>query len=87
MRPYGRQILICEHGDCASPEAAQRLAGHFRVLARVHGLTTLRNPQRFGNTGVPTPDDRAAFQAAVAAGRSVWGIVHGSLPSVSPACI
>ena len=46
MRPYGRQILICEHGDCAPPEAAQRLAGHFRALARVHGLTTLRNPQR-----------------------------------------
>ena len=46
MRPYGRQILICEHGDCAPPEAAQLLAGHFRALARVHGLTTLRNPQR-----------------------------------------
>ena len=52
-----------------------------------HFQTTLRNPQRFGNTDVPTPDDRAAFQAAVAAGRSVWGIVHGSLPSVSSACI
>jgi (2Fe-2S) ferredoxin len=46
MRPYGRQILICEHGDCAPPEAAQRLATHFRTLARGHGLTTLRNPQR-----------------------------------------
>ena len=46
MRPYGRQILICEHGDCAPPEAAQRLAGYFRALARVHGFTTLRNPQR-----------------------------------------
>jgi cob(I)alamin adenosyltransferase len=46
MRPYGRQILICEHGDCAPPEAAQRLAGHFRTLAQGHGLTTLRNPQR-----------------------------------------
>src|SRR5512145_634186 len=46
MRPYGRQILICEHGDCAPPEAAQRLAAHFRTLARGHGLTTLRNPQR-----------------------------------------
>ena len=46
MRPYGRQILICEHGDCAPPEAAQCLAEHFRALARVHGLTTLRNPQR-----------------------------------------
>ena len=46
MRPYGRQILICEHGDCAPPEAAQRLAARFRTLARVHRLTTLRNPQR-----------------------------------------
>ena len=46
MRPYGRQILICEHGDCAPPEAAQRLVERFRVLARGHGLTTLRNPQR-----------------------------------------
>jgi hypothetical protein len=49
-----------------------------------HFQTTLRNPQRFGNTDVPTPDDRAAF---LAAGRPVWGIVHRSLPSVSPACI
>lgn len=46
MRPYGRQLLICEHGDCAPPEAAQRLAVRFRTLARAHGLTTLRNPQR-----------------------------------------
>jgi hypothetical protein len=37
MRPYERQILICEHGDCAPPEAAQRLAGHFRTLARATG--------------------------------------------------
>ena len=36
MRPYGRQILICEHGDCAPPEAAHRLsleADEVRVLA------------------------------------------------------
>ena len=46
MRPYGRQLLICEHGDCAPPEAAQRLAGRFRALAQAHGLTRLRNPQR-----------------------------------------
>src|SRR5207244_7596895 len=46
MRPYGRQLLICAHGDCALPEAAQRLAARFRALARVHGLTALRNPQR-----------------------------------------
>jgi cob(I)alamin adenosyltransferase len=46
MRPYGRQLLICEHGDCVPPEAAQRLAERFRALARVHGLTMLRKPQR-----------------------------------------
>jgi (2Fe-2S) ferredoxin len=46
MQPYGRQLLIGEHGDCAPPEAAQRLAAHFRALARGHGLTTLRNLQR-----------------------------------------
>ena len=46
MRPYGRQLLICEHGDCAPPEDAQRLAGRFRALAQAHGLTRLRNPQR-----------------------------------------
>jgi len=46
MRPYGRQLLICEHGDCAPPEAVQRLAIRFRALAQAHGLTKLRNPQR-----------------------------------------
>jgi cob(I)alamin adenosyltransferase len=46
MRPYGRQLLICEHGDCAEPEAAQRLAARFRALAAPHGLMKLRNPGR-----------------------------------------
>ncbi len=46
MRPYGRQLLICENGDCAAPEAVQRLAARFRELAQAHGLTKLRNPQR-----------------------------------------
>ncbi|HZP41510.1 MAG TPA: TIM barrel protein [Candidatus Binatia bacterium] len=41
--------------------------------------TTLRDPQRFGRTGVPGPEDCAAYKAAVAAGRPLWGIVHGSL--------
>lgn len=40
--------------------------------------TTLRNPQRFGNTDVPPPEDRAAYLAAVA-GDPPWGVVHGSL--------
>lgn len=46
MRPYARQVLICENGDCAAPEEAQRLAVRFRELAQAHGLTKLRNPQR-----------------------------------------
>ncbi len=44
-----------------------------------HFQTTLRNPQRFGNTDVPGPDDRAAYLAAVAGGPPLWGIVHGTL--------
>ena len=55
MRPYGRQLLICEHGDCAPPEAAQRLAGHFLALARVHGLTTLHGPQAHATARHATP--------------------------------
>ena len=46
MRPYGRHILICENGDCADPEAAARLQQRFAELAREHGLSKLRNPQR-----------------------------------------
>ena len=46
MRPYGRQILVCDNGDCASPEAVQCLTVRFRELAQAHGLTKLRNPQR-----------------------------------------
>jgi cob(I)alamin adenosyltransferase len=46
MRPYGRHLLICEHGDCADPEAAARLQQHFRELAQPLGLMKLRNPGR-----------------------------------------
>jgi cob(I)alamin adenosyltransferase len=46
MRPYGRQILICENGDCADPADAQRLAMRLRELTQAAGLTKLRNPQR-----------------------------------------
>jgi cob(I)alamin adenosyltransferase len=46
MRPYGRQILICENGDCADPQAAALLQQHFAELARAHGLNKLRNPER-----------------------------------------
>jgi len=38
--------------------------------------TTLRNPQRFGKDGVPSPEDQAAFMAEAG---GLWGIVHGSL--------
>lgn len=46
MRPYGRHLLICEHGDCASAEDAAALQQRFRELAQAHGLTKLRNPLR-----------------------------------------
>lgn len=38
--------------------------------------TTLRDPQRFGKTGIPDADDQAAYQADSA---GLWGIAHGSL--------
>lgn len=42
--------------------------------------TTLRDPQRFGKTGIPDPDDRAAFLEGLRArGRPAWGIAHASL--------
>ncbi len=46
MRPYARHLLICEHGDCADPEAAAHLQQRFRELAQPLGLTKLRNPAR-----------------------------------------
>ena len=46
MRPYGRQLLICNHGDCAPTEEGERL--HRLVLERnrQQGLNKLRNPHR-----------------------------------------
>lgn len=38
--------------------------------------TTLRDPQRFGKTGIPDDADQAAFEAAAS---GLWGIAHGSL--------
>lgn len=46
MRPYSRHLLICEHGDCADPEAAVRLQQRFRELALPLGLMALHNPAR-----------------------------------------
>lgn len=46
MRPYGRQILICNHGDCADPRAAERLHRRLGELNRECGLNKLGNPHR-----------------------------------------
>ena len=46
MRPYGRHVFICIHGDCAPAEAGHPLQERFAELAREHGLNKLRNPQR-----------------------------------------
>lgn len=40
--------------------------------------TVLRDPGRFGNYGVPEPDDRARLVADLRA-RPAWGLAHGSL--------
>jgi cob(I)alamin adenosyltransferase len=46
MRPYGRHVFICIHGDCAGPELGERLHQKFMGLNRQHGLNKLRNPER-----------------------------------------
>ena len=40
--------------------------------------TVVRDPGRFGNYGVPDPDDRAALVRGLE-GRAAWGVAHGSL--------
>jgi deoxyribonuclease-4 len=40
--------------------------------------TVLRDPGRFGNYGVPDPEDRAALVEGLR-GRTTWGVAHGSL--------
>ncbi len=45
-RAYGRHVFICVHGDCAEPEAGERLHQRFGELNREHGLNKLRNPER-----------------------------------------
>lgn len=44
MRPYARHILICVHGDCASPEAGEQLNAGMKD--RLGVLRKLRNPER-----------------------------------------
>lgn len=46
MRPYGRHIFICMHGDCAGPEQGQRLHQKLLELNREHQRNKLRNPER-----------------------------------------
>ncbi len=46
MRPYGRQLLICNHGDCADSASAERLHARVAELNRHYGLNKLRNPHR-----------------------------------------
>ena len=46
MRAYGRQVLICNHGDCANEEEAERVQRRLMALCQEHGLTRLRNPHR-----------------------------------------
>jgi len=55
------------------------IAGVLAADGLRHFQTTLRNPQRFGNTDVPPEDDCRAYRRAVAAGPPLWGLVHGSL--------
>jgi (2Fe-2S) ferredoxin len=46
MRPYGRQILICNHGDCASPATVEAIFQQAAQWNRDTGLNKLRNPHR-----------------------------------------
>lgn len=46
MRPYGRQVFICNHGDCAASALSERLNQRLMALGRDHGLTKLREPHR-----------------------------------------
>ena len=46
MRPYGRQLLICNHGDCVDPDLAEALYARLGELNRQFGLSQLRNPHR-----------------------------------------
>lgn len=46
MRPYGRHLFICNHGDCAPGEAGEQLHRQLMELNRQHALNQLRNPHR-----------------------------------------
>src|SRR5678816_2055251 len=44
MRPYGRHLLICQHGDCAPSEEAVALQA--LISEQLGDLRRLRNPER-----------------------------------------
>ena len=44
MRSYGRQMFICQHGNCASPEMVTALQA--TVRPKLGDLRRLRNPER-----------------------------------------
>ena len=46
MRPYSRQVLLCNHGDCVDPAVAEGLQRRLMELCRAYGLTKLQNPHR-----------------------------------------
>ncbi len=46
MRHFGRQLFICNHGDCAPSEEAERLQRLVLERNRQQGLNKLRNPHR-----------------------------------------
>lgn len=46
MRPYGRQVLLCNHGDCIDAAVAEGLHRRLLELCRADGLTKLQNPHR-----------------------------------------
>lgn len=46
MRSYGRHLLLCNHGDCAAPAAAEALLRQIEQWNRDVGLNKLRNPHR-----------------------------------------
>jgi len=52
MRPYGRHVMICVHGNCADVEQGERLQQQFFNLNKDHGLNKLRNPERIKCSGV-----------------------------------
>ncbi|MDM8521479.1 cob(I)yrinic acid a,c-diamide adenosyltransferase [Anaerolineales bacterium HSG6] len=46
MKPYGRHLFICMHGNCAPSEEGEALQRQIHQLNREHGRNKLRNPER-----------------------------------------